>query len=159
MPIIERKKMNSSNELAKAKWLLIAILIFLVSTYLCYAEVAYLVSGRETQANVTSVYEVTKRGRFGINRGKNLRIEYAFAEPDGTRRTDSVTTSTDTIVGPTVPVRYTPGVNGRSRLSGHVNWLGIILFVGSLVAMGIFGYRIWRDYSEGMKPRKSRYSD
>ena len=90
----ERETMDSSSELAKAKWLLIAILIFFVSLYLCYAEAAYLLSGRETQANVTSVYEVTKRGRFGLNRGTNLRIEYAFNEPDGTRRTDSFTTST-----------------------------------------------------------------
>ena len=148
--------MDGDNELARAKWLLISGLLFIVSLFLCYAEVVYLLNGRETQANVTKTYEVTKRGRFGISRGTNRVVEYAFAEPDGTRRTDSDTVSADTDIGQKVAVRYTPGANGRSRLAGHVNWFGVILFSGSILSMTFFGFRIWREYKAGEAPRKRR---
>ena len=148
--------MDTDSELAKAKWLLISGVLFVVSCFICYGELVYLLNGRETQASVTKVYEVTKRGRFGMNRGTRLEAEYAFKEPDGTRRTGTSTVGKDWDFSDSVAVRYTPGENGRSRLAGHVNWLGIILFFASVCALGFFGFRIWRSYTESDSPRTSR---
>ena len=121
-----------------------------------YAELAYLLSGHETTANVTKAYETTIRGRFGIGRGTKIVVDYTFAEPDGTRRTDSCNMSSDWIPTQQVTVRYTPGANGRSRIAGEVNWIWIIIFAASIASIGFFGFRLWREFQEGDKPRKVR---
>jgi hypothetical protein len=56
----------------------------------------------------------------------------------------------------TAPVQYTPGSDGRSRLSGHVNWFGIVFFALFLVVLGVFEYRLWREASEATKLRPSK---
>jgi hypothetical protein len=150
--------MDADNEIARAKWLLFSGLLFVVSCFICYDELVYVLKGRETQATVTKAYEVTRRGRFGLSRGTRLTVEYAFTEPDGTRRSDSDTVDPDWDLPSTgtVRVRYTPGASGRSRLAGHVNWGGIGIFVVSLGVMGYFGFRLWREAAEAMRPRKSK---
>jgi hypothetical protein len=150
--------MDTDNELARAKGLLFGGVLFLVSCFICYGELIYLVRGRQAQANVTKSYESTRRGRFGLSQGTMVTVEYAFAEPDGTRRTGSDTVRPDWPLpsNGTVPVQYTPGEDGRSRLSGHVNWFGPGFFAVSVGVLGFFGYRLWREASEAFEPRKSR---
>jgi hypothetical protein len=149
--------MDPDSELARAKWLLAAGAMFLVSCFVCYSEMTYLFRGQQTQATVTQIYEVARRGRFGISHGTSLSVEYTFTEPDGTRRMDSDTVSSDWEVPPnrTVAVQYTPGPSGRSRLAGHVNWFGIGFFVVSLGVLGFFGYRLWREASQATKRGKA----
>ena len=53
-------------------------------------------------------------------------------------------------------LRYTPGANGRSRIAGEVNWIWIIIFAASIASIGFFGFRLWREFQEGDKPRKVR---
>lgn len=117
-----------------------------------------LLRGRETRATITKAYEVPRRGRFGLSQGTALTIEYSFTEPDGTRRTDSDTVNSDWDLprAGTVPVRYTPGSDGRSRLVGHVNWVGIGFFVVSVSVLSIAGYLLWREASEATRPSKGR---
>jgi hypothetical protein len=145
--------MDADKELGRAKWLLISAVLFLVSCFLCYSEIAYLLSGHVTQATVTKAYEV-QRGRFGLS--TRLTVEYTFTEPDGTPRTDSDTVGTDWELPSTgtIAVQYTPGVDGRSRLSGHVNWVGIAIFVVSVGVLGFFGYRLWREAYDATRPTK-----
>lgn len=150
--------MDHDSEIARAKWLLFSGALFILSCFICYSELKYLIRGKQIQAKVTDAYEVTRRGRFGLSRGTVLTVEYAFTEPDGTRRTDSDTVSTDWKLGSdgTVSVQFTPGADGRSRLSGHVNWFGIVIFVVSVGVMSFFGFRLWRQASEATKPSKAK---
>jgi hypothetical protein len=52
----------------------------------CYAEVVYLLRGKETQATVTKAWEVTSRGRYGLGEHKRVEIEYTFTDMDGSIR-------------------------------------------------------------------------
>jgi hypothetical protein len=150
--------MDSDNELARAKWLLISAGIFLVSGCVSWTELVYLVAGRDAQADVVKAYEVTRGGRFGLGGRQRLAVDFSFAEPDGTRRTGTDTVPIDWPVpaGGKVPVRYTAGADGNSRLAGHVNWVGLALFGLSVAAMGVFGFRLWREASEATRDRKPR---
>src|SRR5262245_31308328 len=141
--------MDTDREVARFKWLLVTGALFLVSCYFCYGELIYLLRGKEAYAKLTNAYEV-QRGRFGQR--TMLTVEYAFTEPDGTRRSDSVTVSPDWEPADNgmVLIQYTPGSDGRSRLSGHVNWFGIIFCAVSLLALGFFGVRLWREASEAV---------
>jgi hypothetical protein len=84
---------DNDNELARAKLLLISGIVFLVSCYVAYVELIYLVRGREIEADVTQVQEVVTRRRFRERR--SLAVDYRFTEPDGTARTGSDNTGTD----------------------------------------------------------------
>ena len=151
-------QMDSDNELARAKWLLISAFIFLVSGCISWGELNYLVAGRDTQADITKAFEVARRGRFGIGRSERLTLEYTFQEPDKTHRTGTDTVSLDWPIPASgkIPVRYTAGADGRSRLAGHVNLVGLTLFGLSVGAMGLFGYRLWREASEATSDRKPK---
>jgi hypothetical protein len=149
--------MDTDSEVAKAKWLLIGGLVFLVCCFICYDELVYLLRGNKTQANISEAYLVTRHsGPFGLRTRQVLTVEYNFKEADGTYRSDSDTVSANWNLPAdgTVPVRYTPGKDGRSRLAGHVNWFGIVFFVLSLGAMCYFIFRVWRIASEATKPSK-----
>jgi hypothetical protein len=150
--------MDHENELARAKWLMLAAAIFLVSGCLSWDELIYLISGRETQADVTKAFEVTKRGRLGMSEQRRLTVEYSFADTDGKRRIGTDTVSPDWPLpgGGKVAIQYTAGADGSSRLAGHVHWVGLTLFALSLGAMGIFGFRLWREASEATRDQKPR---
>jgi hypothetical protein len=149
--------MDMDNELARAKWLLFSAALLLVSCCITYGEAVYLVKGRQTDATITRVYEETLRGRFGANRGQRLTVEYSFAEPDGTRRRDSDTVSLDWDIPSTgkIPVQYTPGAEGRSRLAGHANWFGIGFFAVSVVLLVLFALGLYREMAD-TSPRSKK---
>lgn len=145
--------MDADHEIARAKWLLGALAILLLSSCISWGELTYLVMGRETQADVDKAYVVTRRGRFGTNQGQQLCVDFSFNEPDGTRRTGTDTVRVDwpADIGGKATVRYTPGANGKSRLAGHVNWLGVSLFALSVGCVAVFGFRLLREASEATK--------
>jgi hypothetical protein len=149
--------MDRDNEFGRAKWLALSGLAFVISCFVVYDEVVYLVRGRVATANVTSAYEVTTR-RFGVVTGKSLTVEYTFTEPDGTPRSGSDTVSASWVLPETggIPVRYTPGAEGRSRLAGHFYWAGVVFFFVALLVMGVFGYRLWREAKEAYEPKKPK---
>lgn len=135
-----------SVEVARFKWLVVSAVIFLISACVSWGELVFLVFSRTTQAEVTRVYQVTLYGRGGSER-RMTRVEYAFTEPDGTKRDGYDTVPTDWEVpaaGP-VSVRYTPGADGSTRLAGHVNWLPVGVVVVSLGAMAVFVAILWRE--------------
>src|SRR5262245_4162561 len=144
-------------EFGRAKWLLICGAMFLFSCFVCYAELAYLISGHEVQAAVTKITEVRQRRRYGLGESKRLNIEYSFQEPNGTMRKgeDSVGLDSPVARAPTVAVQYTPGADGRSRLVGQVNWIGIAVFVVSVSVLGVAGWRLWREASQPFPSRRS----
>ena len=88
--------MDTDSEVAKAKWLLIGGLVFLVSCFICYDELVYLMRGKKTQAKVTEAYVVNRRsGRLGLSTRQMLTVEYSFTELDKTYRSDSDTVGAD----------------------------------------------------------------
>jgi hypothetical protein len=150
--------MDSDNELARAKWLLISAAIFLISGCISWGELVYLVAGRDTQADLDKAYEVTRGGRFGLGGRQRLTVDFSFTEPDGTRRTGTDTVRTDWPLpaGGKVPVRYTAGANGSSRLAGHVNWVGLTFFGLSVAAIGMLGVQLWREASDATRERRPK---
>jgi hypothetical protein len=142
---------DQENELARAKWLLIAVLLFLVSGCISYGELDYALRGHDAEARVTKAYESrSTRGRT------SLTVEYEFTEPDGTRRKGMNSVPTDWPVPPdgTVVVRYTAGADGNSRLAGRVNWIGLTLFAISVGAVIVFIVRLLREAADEPKPRR-----
>lgn len=146
------------NELGRAKWLLLSALIFLMSACVSWGEVVYLVVGQHAQGRVERAYEVTRRSRLGLH-SKRLVVEFTFTEGDGTRRKGSDTLSVDWPVPAdgVVAIQYTAGVEGSSRVAGHVNWVALTIFTLSLLAMGGFGYHLWQEASEATRDRKPSY--
>jgi len=148
---IEDPTVDHENELARAKWFLVGIVLFLLSGCMSYQELAYLINGRETQADITKVYE--SRGCRGSTR---LTVEYAFTEQDGKQRKAMDTVSTNWPVPPNgkVAVQYTPGEDGSSRLAGGVHWIWPAVFAFSLLCLLIIAVRLLREGAEEPKPRR-----
>jgi hypothetical protein len=98
-----------------------------------------LALGRQGIATVTSVSEVTRRGRT------SRRVEFAFEEPDGTQRTgeDSTNTNWTPPADGVIKIVYTPGARGWARFAGHVNWIGLAMFVVAMSLVLFFGLRLW----------------
>lgn len=143
--------MDNENELARAKWFLGCLVLFLLSGCLSYQELAYLINGHETQANITKVYE--SRGRRGSTR---LTVEYAFTEQNGKQRKAMDTVSTDWPVPANgkVAVQYTPGEDGSARLAGGVNWIGPGMFALSICVLGVIAVRLLLEGAKEPKPRR-----
>jgi hypothetical protein len=143
--------MGQENELARAKWLMLCALVFLISTCVSYQEFAYLINGRDAEADITKVYE--SRGRRGST---SLTAEYTFTEPGGTSRKgmESLPIDWDGPRSGKVPIRYTPGEDGSSRFAGRVRWLGVGFFAISLGAVLVFAFQLLREGAEDSKPRR-----
>jgi hypothetical protein len=149
--------MDQEFELGRAKWLGLFLLLLLVSCFISYEEVIYLIRGKNVQAKITDVtLETTKR--LGITTGERVLVDYEFTEADGTHRTGRDFRSKDWEIpaNEMVAIRYTPGVNGTSRFVGHVNWLGLGFFIFALASVGWFGYKLWREAKEAYEPRKRK---
>ena len=132
---------------------MIGVFLFLISGCFTYYEIDMLFRGTDGQATVVNLFE--SRGRRGSVR---LRVEYEFKDTEGNIRKDGVTTSlsrVDEFMVKTIPIRYTPGKDGRSRLAGDVNWVYVALFAGSILVIGFGVYRLFREANDdGSKPRK-----
>ena len=130
--------MDAGKEIARAKWLLLAVLVFLVSGCLSWGEFVYLIGGKTADATVTKVVEVTSK-RWGVETGKRLEVTYTFTEPDGTPRTgtDTADLNWPIPVSKKTLVQYTPGKDGGSRLSGKVNWIALTVFGVAVAAIGL----------------------
>jgi hypothetical protein len=86
------------------------------------------------------------------------RTTFSFVEPNGTQRTGSASLAQDW--KPTTPgqvkVSYTPGANGRARVAGSLNWIGLGMFFVSLCLIGFVGIRLWLEAVEATSPPKKK---
>jgi hypothetical protein len=146
------------DELRRAKLFLAGLVLLVVSCVFGYEELSYLFLGRETSATVTGVKEITTHGRTGEH--THREVEFTFVEPGGTRRTgsDRLDTSWTPPANGVIQVRYTPGADGRARLAGHVNWLGVGMFAVALCLVLFFGVRLWLQARAATRPRKRKSS-
>lgn len=142
--------MEEKDDTWKAKCILVCGALFLISCFMCYDELAYQISGKEAVATIIKTYDSTSR------RGTRKTVEYAWAEPNGTSRKAMFTT--DVSWAPPsdgkLPIRYTSGETGSSRLAGHVPWVWIAVFLGAFAAVGVFAFMMWREATEDDRPRK-----
>jgi hypothetical protein len=110
-----------------------AMLIIAISA--TFTELRYAVSGRVVQGNITRVSEVhSTRSRSSSHRTKT-RIEYEFAEADGSIRKESVVQSSLAMLArgnQPVEVEYVPGAKGWSRLHGQTR-IGWVYGLGAVV--------------------------
>lgn len=137
MPIDER------NELLKARAIFFFGAMVLVSCFMVWSEIAYLISGETATATVTKSFSSTSR-----RGGAESNIEFAFTEKDGRARKDIVIMGGSTPLpaeGEKIAIQYTPGELGRSRLAGRVNWFWIAVFAASVLGVAVFGYIMYRD--------------
>lgn len=146
--------MNPNYELQKAHLLFIGLALLLVGGCMSYLELVYLLRGRDAQATVTKAWEIRK---FGSTR---CEVEYEFNEPGvGQRRgTDRCSTGWPGVMNGTVAVRYTPGKEGESRLSGNVSWIGLGLFA-TAIALIIRGIIVMSREMYFDKSTKKRRAD
>jgi hypothetical protein len=142
--------MSRDDDMAKAKWVLVVGALFLISCFMCYDELAYQIGGHEAVATVTKAYASSSR------RSTRQTVEYAWAEADGTQRRGMLTVDPSWAPPPDgkLAIRYTPGETGRSRLVGRVPWIWIAVFVGSVAGLGVFMFLMWREATEGDRPRR-----
>lgn len=145
--------MDTNAETFRAKYLIVGVLLFLVSGCLTYTEANLYLRGNDGQANVVQAFET--RGRRGSTR---LTVEYEFTDGEGNRRKEQSTVSRSTPVpgpGGKIAIRYTNGANGSSRLAGHVNWVGVVLF-GVSLAIIVFGIFVLMKEERATRPARRR---
>jgi hypothetical protein len=86
-------------------------------------------------------------------------VRYAYTESNGSERTGSDRFSgygPNVGIGSKVDIRYTPGPGGRSRLAGHVPWLGLGLFAVGFLGMLGTCLQLWRQASSLPAARRRR---
>ncbi|MBY0455877.1 MAG: hypothetical protein K2V38_00920 [Gemmataceae bacterium] len=143
--------MDAQDDTWKFKCMLVVGVLFLISCFMCYDELVYLVSGQEAVATVAKDYDSR------ATRGRTRRtVEYSWTEPDGTARRDmfSPGDSWAPAADGKLPIRYTPGDTGRSRPVGRVPWAWVGVFLASVAAIGVFGFLMWRESRADDRPRR-----
>lgn len=134
---------DMDDEVARFKWLLIGVFAFLISGYYSYSEWKFAIWGRTAEATVTRTYETTESGRRFRKRHYTV-VEYQFPEADGTTRSERDKVSAGVVVPGSgrIFVQYLPGVADSSRLAGQTSWISVCVFVGSLIWLGVAGYKL-----------------
>jgi hypothetical protein len=150
--------MDNETESWRAKLLIGAVIVFLISCIFVFTEFMYLVDSRETTATISKAYKVQIRGRFGIVKGYRLAVEYDFVDAEGLRRSGRCDVNEDWPIplDGKVKIRYRPGEDGASRFVGFASWTAIIIFFVCLAAVGVFGYRLVREANRAYAPRRGK---
>jgi hypothetical protein len=122
--------------------MVIVPLLLIVSTYLAWWELRFLIQGRTTLATVDGVQKVRLSRHLIFFGGSYLEVRYSFKdEPVDRLRAehDELPLSRPQPEG-TVRIQYVSGVPGGSRLEGHRHVIWSIFFAicvtGSLVSVG-----------------------
>lgn len=139
----DRAAMNQDNSGLGCLLMVIAPILLLVSTYLAWWELRFLVQGRAAVATVEGVQEIDVGRRWYLYPARYLEVRYAFKD----EATDRVRAEHDNLPvtwprpDQTVRIQYVAGVPGGSRVEGHRHiWFTlffVVCFVGS-VAYGGF---------------------
>ena len=145
---------DEEEELKKLKWILIAVVAFLVSGYLSFKELKYSVWGARAAATVTNTFETAASRRNPL-----LAVEYTFTDKDGQQHSEWDDVPFDwPVPGPMVNVQYLPGVEDSSRLEGHSSKVAVWVFLGCCVLLGFAGFKLYQMASEAVDgpPRRRR---
>ena len=139
--------MDTEAETAKFKVMLVVAIIFLISAFLAWRELKYMMFAEEADAKIVRVYQFEEVGRRGRVREK-LAIEYKFTDAE----TGAVRTETDTFPistpppkGKTVQVEYLEGAEGRSRVAGHDQKIWLWVCGGTLTFLAFKFFALVRE--------------
>jgi hypothetical protein len=147
--------MDQDQELKRAKWLLGAAGVFLISAFMSFDEFRYRIWGRTVEGHVSQAKEVeVSQGRGG--RRRMLSVEYTFPDEGRAPLTERDLVPVEWKLPPdgTVPIQYIPGSSDSSRISGHTNAFWMVVFFASLGIMTLFIVKLAREANE--PPRRGR---
>lgn len=145
--------MDQDEELAKLKWILAAVVAFLVTGYLSFQELKYAVWGTTAEATVTRTFETRERRR------NLLAVEYTFTDTEGTSHSERDDVPSDwPTPGPKVTIQYMPGVEDSSRLEGHSSKVAVWMFLGCCLLLAFAGFKLYQMASDAVDgpPRRRR---
>jgi hypothetical protein len=144
-PYADRAEMNQGGSGLGCLLIVVVPILLVVSTYLAWWELRFLLQGRTAVATVEGVQEIRMRRSVGLffAGGPYVEIRYSFKD----EVTDRLRTERDELPfswprpDRTVRVQYVPGVPGGSRVEGHRHIYFTIFFVVTLIAsVGYFGF-------------------
>jgi hypothetical protein len=124
--------------------MVIVPLLLIVSTYLAWWELRFLVQGRTAVATVNGVQEVRMGRQFG---GSYLEVGYTFKD----ELTDRFRSEGDELPlswphpDQTVRIQYVSGSPGGSRLEGHRHVFSTIFFIVCVTGSLMYGYLLVRE--------------
>lgn len=127
----------------KIRFTLLAVVLFLTSTYFSCSELRYGLWGKTAEATVLRVNEVTEHGRTD---NTYFSVHYRFMDVAGPMREEYdhlPAESTDPpAYGEKVAVQYISGSEDASRLAGNSKKGWIWVFFGCLAVAGFMVYRL-----------------
>lgn len=149
--------MDVDEEAAKFKWVLRFGIGLLLSTFFAFGELKYFLFGKTVDATITKVERVESRSRRG---GSNYwtEISYKFTDKEGHQRTGSDQMD-ENWSGPregTIQITYRGGADGISRLAGHYNWFGLIMWFAFFIPTAIFFGAMIKESMDYAKEKKAR---
>jgi hypothetical protein len=146
--------MNPPSSLGCVLMLVVPALL-VVSTYLAWWELRFLVQGRTTDAVVNRVEELEppRHRTFG---GTYLAVHYSFQD----ELTERLRTERDKLPlswprpGGTIRIQYVAGLPGSSRVEGHRHVWSTVLFVVCVIGSSVYVGLLLRGKRGGPSPRK-----
>ncbi|MBX3450623.1 MAG: hypothetical protein KF777_13735 [Planctomycetaceae bacterium] len=136
----------------------LAVVAVCISGYHTVRDARYFLVGKTAVGRVTNVRETIDASSRRPRR--MLRADYEFADSTGkaVAAHEQLPLGFPITIDERVTLEYLSGVNNSARLTGRQNWLAIIVFVGSLLA--IAGGLTWL-IREANRPitARSRFDD
>jgi hypothetical protein len=141
---------DDDKETAKAIGAVVAIVLFIISTFVAWMELKYMTAGQTAQATVDRVVEY-RVGRRMARRQTEWEVMYRYNDASGTRQSgsDGVPVGWRPPPGGTVTIEY---VGESSRLAGHRNTAMLVVFFGSFAVLLVGGFLFWRHVREATRP-------
>jgi hypothetical protein len=144
----ERGGVDTESETAKFKFILIAAIAFIVSTFFAYIELKYAMGAKTTDGIIERLGE--SRGR----RGRSVpMVYYRYRDDAGMLRHGSsrIGRGFNGGEGDKVRIEY---LEDTSRLAGERNTGALVVFFGCLAALCVGGFLFWRHVREATRPAK-----
>lgn len=130
----------------KIRGAIVLFVLFLLSGYYSLQEMRYFVMGRVVDATVDQVEvrsERVYRRRYGSTTREYKQATVHFLRPDNILETGTLRLENHEPVRTqqSLKIQYLPGQPDMMRLSGRPNWIAVMFFLGSLMALA--GVIVW----------------
>lgn len=128
--------------------MLVAVVFFIVSIFMCFGELRYAVFGAQIDARVVQKVELKQKNSRRRAARDMLEVTYSFADGSGPERKEKDLVGADWTFKDegSVAVQYIPGSPGSSRLAGHDGKFWIVIMLVCMAVCGFFGWRFWKFY-------------
>jgi hypothetical protein len=149
--------MDTEHETGRLKWMLFFVFILLVSGFFTIRELNYSMKAEMVDGRVERTESYRTVGRRSRER---TRVYYNFTDKQGVAHSDSdddLSAGWEPPASGIVKIQYVPGDEEMSRLAENTNYFMVVLFIGSLGAVGYYGYKFWREVREATKTPASSY--